>query len=564
MDKVILDSFDPDPACFSPHLLKYEPDLCTLRVEFHTRENPEDPQPTLLFQRDKGGFIFSPTIGPIIPKLIELGIRDDDENLKASLYLAISLRSLYQRTFESYAHTYKYKGPDVDPFLSRATDFLTSGDLKNPDRIQKISMSKLIRDMAALPENSRELLKNVMEDSLTRPDIPKTVLPRIQWVIDHLVLFQALDKTFSSVKDDSLRTSLSSWTAVLIDFLNTGETREGDWGTLQKQLDELTILARHSDSALSLLKDLFAFFLVELENPYGSKGMIFSINLEAKTRLKAVLKFLRRAVEDHRAELIGRDSSFALEHSLRWKIMEGASNGFLASLVEEEMKRAPLEVSWIKKNIAEIAGAILPALSIKTGEPPRIKADYAQIAKAIEDLTKKHFIQKREYHIAILALLRFLFGPDFSETALTAFYEDRNREISFDFTPADRKKLETLQKFLGGKISSPLTTTRVLLPFIEGAATLGGSGFLIFGGLENDPPARFALMTTGSGMAGAGLGALACHYFLRTRNPFISDGICAAIGALIGIGASVAALHILEKNSMMDKDGRTPVTGYGP
>jgi hypothetical protein len=378
-----------------------------------------------VFQRDKSDFIFSPTISALIPKLSELGVFDSDDSLKATIHLAVSLKDLFQKVYRTYSES--KKGPDAFSLLSKLTDFLTAGDLEKPDSIQGKAMSSLLKEIFALQEKPREGLKSNLEESLGRPEMAVAVKPRLNWLIDQMVLLEAFQRPFSLIKEEDLRTSLVSWIGAMIVYLNTGE---GDWKILREQLDELALLVKNSPSCPSELKDLFASLLSEVEFPYG-KNAFFSKNLEAQTRLRLVLKTLKEALNE-----------------------------------------PPADLGVNKKVPSEIPSSPFPS-------------------KGTEKKTEK-----------------------------------------------------------------------ILLPIVEGAFAFGGSSLLLGGSFLEDSSPRPALILTGGGIGGAGLAGLACHLFLKTRNHYLAEGLCAGVGALIGVGASFGVLKILERAPGSRR--RSPVMGYGP
>jgi hypothetical protein len=224
----------------------------------------------------------------------------------------------------------------------------------------------------------------------------------------------------------------------------------------------------------------------------------------------------------------------------------------------------------MKSNVKEVSQNIVPFLTLvqEQGKIPRVQADVNKIIAACDKIVADHYIQEREYRIGILAVLRYLFGQDLSSDKMRAWANNQNDQAEIDLTGSDQKKLKDYGKSLEKKIGKSVSATSLILPITEGGIAAGGLGLGIYG-LVKEKGHSNVLTTVGASAFGAGGASLLCHAVWKSRNQYITDGICGVLG---GVGFGLAAGFALPKagggSSVGPQpppiDGRNPVPGFGP
>jgi hypothetical protein len=333
-------------------------------------------------------------------------------------------------------------------------------------------------------------------------------------------------------------------------------------------MDNLADQISQLESPPKELKDLFAFFAKKTNgltmNPF------FKNNPEAKKRLFSFQGYLNSAVSDHRSELVNLGPLSAFKQSLYYELEEAAEKSHLSSRVRAEMEDANLTPTWMKTNVKEVSQAIVPFLTLvqEQGKPARVQADVGKIIASCDQMITSHFIQEREYRIGILAVLRYLFGENLSGDKMRAWVNNQNDQADIDLSASDQNKLKNYGRNLEKKIGKSVSQTSILLPIGEASILAGGLGLGIYGYTKDKGNANI-FTTVGAVGIGAGGGSLACHALWKSRNQYITDGICGILG---GVGAGLAAGFLLPSGGghgtpTMNPppiDGRDPTKPYGP
>src|SRR5262249_11790115 len=158
----------PDPACFeAPPVDPSKKDGCTVEVAFHDRENPTSSQPSLSFQREKDHYIFAPgSVG--IPVAKTLGFDEKNASVQSALHFSVFLNKWFKDNYPDFKTKKLYTGPDLLPLSARSANFIASGDIENPDPLQRKKTSALLRELLVLSDE-RKLWFNTMFGTLNDP-----------------------------------------------------------------------------------------------------------------------------------------------------------------------------------------------------------------------------------------------------------------------------------------------------------------------------------------------------------------------------------------------------------
>jgi hypothetical protein len=568
MDKIVLDTFTPDPACFDPPPTDpSKKDGCTVEVAFHDRENPSASQPKLSFQREKDHYIFAPgSVG--IPVAQALGFDEKNASVQSAVHFTVFLNGWFKNNYPDFKTKKSYTGSDLLPLSARSANFIAAGDIESPDTLQRKKTSSLLRELLALPDGGK-LWFNTMFGTLNDSNgnqklVPLPMRPRVQWLIDQMKFQAEFRKGLSlqGKEGEDLRAELTTFGLDLQEYLATGE---GNLKDIRATMDRLAERLGRADSTPNELKDLYAFLLKNLE-PMG-KNPWLDKNSEARQRFNTLTGVLRLAVQEKRAELLRVDPDTAFRLFLKNELMNSAKTNNLDVRVKAEMETAHLDPDWLKDNAKEIVEAVVPHLTLveEKDKTPRVKVDLPGMEESIRKMVSQHGVQEREYRIGALAVLRFLFGRDLNEGKMKGWMKNQRTEIDIDMSAADQKRLQKLGERLNKNISKSQVHTDVILPIGEGLVLAGGVGMTVAGHLL-DGNDRTPLNVIGPTVIGLGTGSLICHFAWKSRNPFLTDATCGAGGA--GAGFAVGWLTTQPPKPKPPAgpriDGRNPVKPYGP
>jgi len=574
MDKVVLDSLRPDDACFTPPPSNpAQPDPCKIDVTFHNREDLKSQQPSFSFQREKDHYILNPA-SPMSIAILQ-GLNFDDKSLavQGGLHFSVFINQMHGRFYPSFQTVFKYSGPDLQPAAKRMDDFLVVGDIQNPDEKQRKTTADLLREVLPYrnPEQDWFLrpLKFLLNEPLNEAEkpsekpntIPAPILPRIQWMRDQFKVYDDLRNVSASVQEPALKKKLDDFALSLLIYLNTGE---GDLNLLKADLDTVATAAHSLYPGQAGLANLFKGFTAPLES-YG-RNSFFTGNAEARRRLLSLSAYLKEATDTHRVELLGLSPELGFQKSVKDQINEAANNGQLALRVKNEIQDANLSANWLKDHVNELTETVLPALKLvqDPGKPPRLKVDVATIQANTDRLVQAHYVQAREYRIGVLALLRFLFGDQWSNPRVQGWAKDGFKAVEVDLSTQQAGQFFSFRDDLNRRISQSVRKTSVALPIIEGVVLSGGLAMTI-GGYSQKETDQNAFKWAGPITMGVGAGSLLCHFVLQTRNQYVSDGLCGLAGGALGFGAAFLINSLTGSlSNPMNTDRRNPTNGFGP
>ncbi|MBL7686213.1 MAG: hypothetical protein JNK65_09315 [Deltaproteobacteria bacterium] len=581
MEKIIFDAFDVDTACFeAPPKVATQVDNCKISVSYHNREDINAAQAPLSFSREKSDFVYTPGQSSI-PVLKSLGFNEKSPLIQSALHFEVIVQANIKDQYPKFAAARSYKGPNLTPLSLKMLHFTTTGDIEKPDAIQLKAMSVSLKELLATPKEAKEWFNTffsyLVDPKHNQKNTPANMQPRIQWFLDQLKNFEALQEIPASVKGNSpeinsLRSSISQTSIHLLDHLSTGLSSFDD---LKKELDVIAKQLYALEPSESS-HDLFLALSQKLENI--SQQTLFSQNSEAKGRLLKVQGYLKQAVADHRAELLNLSPSEAFQKSLEYRLNDAANKGLLDNRVKLEASDANLPSSWIKQHSKELIQTVIPhiQLNTNTGSAPRVQINIDAIKKSTEQLIEKHSVQVREFHIGVLAVLRYLMGNQLTDTKMTGWTGDDFQELEIENKAGDREKMIQFRSELGGKIDSSLKNTNLYLPLAETSLLAIGGGLTVLQLSKNDWGRSKSTVgalgvSSAAAVGSAGLAGLSCHYLVKTRNQYISDGICAGVGLLVGGFTSYYLVRPLGSSSggpgsqyIPPIDSRGPNTPYGP
>ncbi len=590
MAKIALDSLEPAEACFESNPNTANPtDHCKLTVKFHVSDE-KTTYPPVKFQREKDRFIIDPNTGSgDLAVLTALFPAAKIDSMQSALHFSVAISKLYRNAYPTLESgmkqngeiIYPYRGPQLKPFLNKVTSFYSTGNILNPDPIQSSSNSALTREALNLPHPPRawslKLYKSLLDPRVNLNMTPEDMRPRVQWFIDQLECMDQLIspwvKASSNSSTDPVDLALAPQSDIyqlyvdILDslFNNTNITP----AQIMSKMDPIAARIFASKELPENRKDFYLF----LRNKFSefSQKTSFTRNLPARQKLNTLIANLNAAIEEHRAELLSLEPNAALQKSIEYKLSFAASRGVLGKLVETELNEAHLNTKWIQENSNEITQALLPHFHLVKGltptSNPRIEINSEGIRASIVQLTNLHGIQKREYQIGALAILRHLLGSNLSNSKMTVWHQGSLKELEVNVIgKGGLKNLSLLGQELSTQIGKSVIFTEKNLPWMEAGVGVVGVGLGATGiGLNGFRSS--ALTTAGASVFGFGAASFTCNKLFHTRNKIISDLSCGAIGA---VGFGLAAQFLLPQKdgsfSFIDSgnSARNPTTGFGP
>lgn len=589
MANIALDSLAPNEACFE-EASKSVKDNCTITIGFHVKDEKTDYKP-VSFLREKDRFVIDPNQGSSNLAIVHaLFPAEKIDSIQSALHFTVAMAKLHLRAYPILQNgmqnqgevIYPYSGASLKPLLSRIINFYAAGDITNPDKIQSASNSALTREVLTQPHPPRawlsKLHRSLLDPRLNLNMTPEYTRSRIQWLTDQLECMDQLVKPWvkssAATATDPVDLALAPESDIyrlyvnIIDYLFNATELNPE--KIIAQTDPIAARLFNAKDLPENKKDFFAFLQKKLTE-FGTKNTL-NQNLAARQKLNTLLAHMNSALNEHRSELLSLEAGTAVQKSIDYQVETAALRGNLERLVSSELKEAHLNPEWIRTNRSEIMQALLPHFKLQnnTGKPPRINIDSDGILKSIEELSSRHYVQKREYKIGALAILRYLLGENLSNPHISVWHQGKMTKLEVSVSgKGGIPQLAKIGEHLSQQIGKSVTFTERNLPWIEagvGVTGLGITGTSVgLNGFYRSP-----MTTVGASVVGLGTGALTCNKLWKTRNNILSDLGCGAIAAL---GFGLAAQFLLpEKISNFEgmypifdaNSGRNPVTEFGP
>ena len=274
-------------------------------------------------------------------------------------------------------------------------------------------------------------------------------------------------------------------------------------------------------------------------------------------------------------DLLELKPEMAIKESLRQELFSDAGFGRLQQLIKEESASANMRIEWLHKRgrVRDMAKIFFNSLNVKM---PGLKSGSVEISLDVPSLTigmdlkiAAQVTKKREYVLAVLALLRYFIGSKGKPPPLKVFIHG-----NFSLVPwkLSSKNIEDLRGYIT-RLEKSLNLSHQrsdrVLPLAEGiTCAVGGLSVLGFETTGNpDSNLHRGLNLTSYSVAGAGCTALAGHYLWpkiakgKVRNHYLWDGATGLAGAVVGAG-----LYFLIHSyiSPYQDPSRNPVDEYGP
>jgi len=262
----------------------------------------------------------------------------------------------------------------------------------------------------------------------------------------------------------------------------------------------------------------------------------------------------------------------AVQQSFRDGLLSDVSVSDLQKVIAKESAQTKMDAEWLddRGRLSAMLGVVVKNSSVvlpkdATGVP-QLKLNVTDLKLGFSLAITKEVVNRREYIISALAVMRRLFDENGNPKSVRIFYKDRFLDITVGFGKGDKKDAVDAMRSLESELNLSRKHSERDLPWVEGAVCIGGlAGVGVSGGTDWFGNSRDFLTPTFSGVAGAGCGALVSHYvlpkFAKVRNRYVWEGVAGAGGALIGVG-----IYFLVK-SLKGPGGdptRFPVDEYGP
>src|SRR4030095_120407 len=300
---------------------------------------------------------------------------------------------------------------------------------------------------------------------------------------------------------------------------------------LERRLNELALSLAKTEPPVS--EDPFAASLGILDPLL--KNTFFKSNADSRKNLVEWVRRLKVAVNEHRFELYGLAPEAAFRRHLTYQLQEAAEVGALASQISKEMDYQGIPASDLKKEFAAWAKKIPTYLSFHPtgGTIPRV---YLNTAGLLAEVRKGG----TESQLAALASLRYLFGKNFAEPYIDAWFGGQMTKLELEISIGDQEKFKQTAKTLMPKEKSGSNIPRdVILPIAHGTVMAGGIALLTYGIVQKDEyePRQNPFFHGGIGAIGFGAGALTSNLAWKHKNAelqFLGD-------TLFGIAAGGVA-----------------------
>lgn len=591
---IALDSFTPTEACFEqPPKSATQKDNCSVTVSFHLSNELSTQYRPVIFQREKDHYVIDPNQPSSELSIIHaLFPADKLDSIQSILHFSVAISKLHRETYPALKTgtstdegevILPYGGPDFKPLLSKVISFCAAGNIESPDSVQTKNNSEITREVLNLSHSPQTwflvLYKTLLNERANLNKTPVPTRPRVQWFIDQLDCMGKLVKPFVTTsaksKQDGVDLAFQQDSALQPLFIDLLDHLFNNSSTPEKILAKIDPVAARIYKAKNTpvsQKDFYVFLQSKL-NEFSQKPFFIN-NAAGRQRLNTLRALLNNAVSEHRAELLSLEPNAAFKKSLEYSILAAAEKESFTDTVKAELEQAHLYPKWIQENAREIANELLPHFYFQPGPTPspRVKVDADAMLESINRLAEtEHYIQKREYRIGALAILRHLLGNNLSNPKIKGWHQNGIKEIELNVVGGDHlRTLSPVAIKLSLDIDNSVFFTDKVVPWIELGTAGAGLGIAV-GGVVKDGFHRSALNVTGVSMMGFGLTSFTCDKLWKTRNNMLSDLGCGLLGAAVFGTVSYFALpqqpgEIISNPSgnSSNIDGRNPVTGYGP
>ena len=262
----------------------------------------------------------------------------------------------------------------------------------------------------------------------------------------------------------------------------------------------------------------------------------------------------------------------AVKQSFRDMLLTDTSVSDLQKVIAKESAQTKMDAQWLddRGRLSAMLGVVQQNATVELPKDatsqPKLKLDATNLKLGFSLAIGKEVINRREYIISALALMRRLFDENGNPKPVRVFHRDQYIEITPSFEKGDKKDALDAMRALESELNLSRKHSEKDLPWVEGAVCLGGlAGVGVSAGTDWFGSSRDFLTPSFSAVAGGGCGALVAHYALpkvaKVRNRYLWEGVSGVGGALIGVG-----LYFLVK-SLKGPGGdptRFPVDEYGP
>jgi len=343
---------------------------------------------------------------------------------------------------------------------------------------------------------------------------------------------------------------------------------------------------RYSRSFLEANEAYQAIYQTQLES-----GM----RLDFCTSMEDALRELRgdrglppRFVEDCREalRLVELPREDAARESLRAQLLGEEGLARMQESIASESSDANMTVDWLVRQVGRAEGGrigevfrilldhadfIAPA---EEGGAPSVTRDVAAFQLDLTTLIDGQTLNRREYILSALALLRTAFGSAGNPPALRVFWEGEHREASWQFSGEALQDLRRLSVSVNSRLVRSEAASDLWLPILEGSVcALGAAGLALSHTLPQvteDHDLQLSLGATSAGLAGAGCSSLIGHFLWpevapdSVHNAYLWDGLTGLGGAVLGAGLYLLISLLTGGQGPGMTPSRFPVDEFGP
>lgn len=502
--------------------------------------------------------------------LMQSGWNPEDQNLQALFLQSIPLNWVWRVNYhERYL---KNQSPiaNADQVLQWFSDFLGFGAFQegSPNKQQE-TFSKILQTMPSLNAAEKKFIQQNLSSQLQEGNrIFGGVVERME-VLKALAEWSLLfDQTFSLVLGDDGAAKVFQSTEK--DILGHLFLASPDFEKIKGSLRKAALQANQSE--VNFYEKLVPLLQAFEANPTLQKQSLF------QTRVSLLKQWISQPARSEEVRYGALSEKEAVEQSILDSLSNLQAYESLAKNVSDVVEPPQLEPEWFGNNgnLKEIVHAIVQSVILKEQEDGTFLIDEAAFRGqgfALTQLLSNHSIQDREFSGGVYAVLIHLFAqPPQSEVQWRVYWKGEVRTIKVKISPENQKNLESSYRFLNLRIKNSLTNTQTILPWAEAGACVAGLGVAAWGVKRSQEQESYydPVMLSGSGVAGFGCGALGTHFLYPTRNPYISDGVGAAIGLVLGLGAPLLMEQFRSKGGDGDMLGprpieaKNPTTDFGP
>jgi len=518
---VVFDSLRPNSACFEDPPKKAR-DKCSIEAKLHIGEQRQ----YLTLQRSPAGFVFAPDNSSAgLGFLHANGFDLARPEIQSNFYYAISLAELWEKDYRRLQKAHP-KADFVNDTLPAILDWVLVGDFHQPDAVQKKRFAQCLALLAQMQGPERDFFA------------------------------ERLAAPLGALRSRHLALSMKERASVLLGILDLNRALSSRMGGL---LPSHPLHPRFRDLLVSVESFLY------LGEP-AMNEVFASINSFAKDFREApsLLADLPRVNADGMPEIVPLPPAkrpYDFYQILALALESGAASGEGAPLRMDAEQRARQEllVKWLRldSHAAELKGEAKSAPMIV----PLPSTDPS--ALPVED---------------------FPLPPDFEEPAAQPRMDvEPAKEGALKLFPEPKAANAPIQAFVlpaplpqaGDSQAAFSQPAPLWLKIGEGALCLGGASLTLYAGLQSGSSKPNPALLAGGGVMGLGCGAGLMRLLgRRTWNPYLSDSLAGAGGALLGFGIPFL-MHLSSGGRGVGENGpstpplgssdqRNPTTGHGP